>query len=138
MCRRVWRACTESACERRKDAQELGNGRALPRTSTYLLQTQCVCVCILPLVFVGMCCLTCVAYRHQHKQLLHSVVLLAAPLAKRPGLAGGLLATGTLLFSGSLYTMVLTDHRKLGAVTVCFNALNEWGGRESLLMLVSL
>ncbi|KAF1320912.1 putative small membrane protein, partial [Globisporangium splendens] len=52
-----------------------------------------------------------------HYQLLHSVVLLAAPFAKRPALAGGLLATGTLLFSGSLYTMVLTDNRKLGAVT---------------------
>lgn len=51
-------------------------------------------------------------------QLLHSVVLLAAPLAKRPALAGGLLATGTLLFSGSLYAMVLTDQRKLGAITV--------------------
>uniref|UniRef100_K3W8H3 DUF423 domain-containing protein n=1 Tax=Globisporangium ultimum (strain ATCC 200006 / CBS 805.95 / DAOM BR144) TaxID=431595 RepID=K3W8H3_GLOUD len=49
--------------------------------------------------------------------LLHSVVLLAAPFAKRPAVAGGLLATGTLLFSGSLYTMVLTDNRKLGAVT---------------------
>lgn len=53
-------------------------------------------------------------------QLLHSVVLLAAPLSKRPGLAGGLLATGSLLFSGSLYAMVLTDQRKLGAITVRF------------------
>ncbi|GAB9468213.1 hypothetical protein Gpo141_00005535 [Globisporangium polare] len=52
-----------------------------------------------------------------HYHLLHSVVLLAAPLSKRPGLAGGLLATGSLLFSGSLYAMVLTDQRKLGAIT---------------------
>ncbi|RLN96200.1 hypothetical protein BBJ28_00025163, partial [Nothophytophthora sp. Chile5] len=53
-----------------------------------------------------------------HYQLLHSVVLLATPLCKRPGLAGGLIATGTLLFSGSLYAMTLTGQRKLGMVTV--------------------
>lgn len=51
-------------------------------------------------------------------QLAHSVVLLVVPLCKRPALAGGLIATGTLLFSGSLYAMVLSDQRKLGAITV--------------------
>jgi uncharacterized membrane protein YgdD (TMEM256/DUF423 family) len=53
-----------------------------------------------------------------HYQLAHSLVLLAAPLCRRPALAGGLIASGTLLFSGSLYAMVLTDQRKLGAITV--------------------
>ncbi|TMW59538.1 hypothetical protein Poli38472_004607 [Pythium oligandrum] len=52
-----------------------------------------------------------------HYHLIHSVVLLAAPLSKRPGLTGGLITTGTLLFSGSLYTMVLTNERKLGMIT---------------------
>ena len=39
-------------------------------------------------------------------QLVHSAALLAAPFARRPGLAGGLLGAGVLLFSGSLYAMV--------------------------------
>jgi uncharacterized membrane protein YgdD (TMEM256/DUF423 family) len=53
-----------------------------------------------------------------HYQLIHSVVLLATPMCRRPGLAGGLITTGTLLFSGSLYAMTLTGEKKLGAITV--------------------
>ncbi|KAF4318341.1 hypothetical protein BBO99_00005991 [Phytophthora kernoviae] len=52
-----------------------------------------------------------------HYQLLHSVVLLATPMCRKPGLAGGLITTGTILFSGSLYAMTLTGQKKLGAVT---------------------
>ncbi|ETI41056.1 hypothetical protein F441_13636 [Phytophthora nicotianae CJ01A1] len=52
-----------------------------------------------------------------HYQLVHSVVLLATPMCRRPGLAGGLITTGTLLFSGSLYAMTLTQQKKLGMVT---------------------
>ena len=50
-------------------------------------------------------------------QLVHSAALLAAPFARRPTVAGGLLGAGVLLFSGSLYAMVLTGNRKLGAIT---------------------
>lgn len=57
-------------------------------------------------------------------QLIHSVALLAVPLARRPALAGSLMATGMLLFSGSLYALVLTDHKKLGVITVQFNLLS--------------
>lgn len=39
-------------------------------------------------------------------------------MCRRPGLAGGLLATGTMLFSGSLYAMTLTGEKKLGMITV--------------------
>lgn len=54
--------------------------------------------------------------------LLHSVALLALALhALRGGrgvaLAGGLLAAGVLLFSGSLYALVLGGPRWLGPVT---------------------
>ncbi|RMX62782.1 hypothetical protein KXD40_008154 [Peronospora effusa] len=49
--------------------------------------------------------------------LVHSVVLLATPMCRRPGLAGGLIATGTMLFSGSLYAMTLTGEKKLGMIT---------------------
>ena len=52
-----------------------------------------------------------------HYQLLHSAALLAAPFARRPNVAGGLLSACILLFSGSLYAMVLTNNRKLGAIT---------------------
>ncbi|KAF1771891.1 EGF-like domain, extracellular [Phytophthora cactorum] len=45
-------------------------------------------------------------------------VLLATPLCRRPGLAGGLITTGTLLFSGSLYAMTLTQQKKLGIITI--------------------
>ena len=41
--------------------------------------------------------------------LVHSVLMcVAVPLARRPGLSGTLLASGMLLFSGSLYALVLT------------------------------
>ena len=52
-----------------------------------------------------------------HYQLVHSVVMLAVPFCRKPKLAGGLFVAGTMLFSGSLYAMVLTDVRKLGAIT---------------------
>ncbi|KAJ0403442.1 hypothetical protein P43SY_001550 [Pythium insidiosum] len=52
-----------------------------------------------------------------HYQLLHSVALLAVPLSKRPTVSGGLIAGGTLIFSGSLYALVLTNERKLGMIT---------------------
>ncbi|CAI5738959.1 unnamed protein product [Hyaloperonospora brassicae] len=50
-------------------------------------------------------------------QLIHSAVLLATPLCRRPKLAGRLIATGTMLFSGSIYVMVLTGDKRLGMVT---------------------
>jgi uncharacterized membrane protein YgdD (TMEM256/DUF423 family) len=52
-----------------------------------------------------------------HYHLVHSVALLVAsahPRAKVPAL---LFTSGMALFSGSLYAMVLTGHRWLGAVT---------------------
>ncbi|OQS01295.1 hypothetical protein ACHHYP_01362 [Achlya hypogyna] len=52
-----------------------------------------------------------------HYQLIHSVALLAVPFARRPNLAGGLIASGIVLFSGSLYTIVLTEHKRLGMIT---------------------
>ena len=48
--------------------------------------------------------------------LVHSLALLAASSAQASG-ACGLLAAGTLVFSGSLYALVLTGRRGLGAVT---------------------
>mmetsp|Transcript_2526 Transcript_2526/g.3210 ORF Transcript_2526/g.3210 Transcript_2526/m.3210 type:complete len:115 (+) Transcript_2526:199-543(+) len=52
-----------------------------------------------------------------HYQLAHAVVILALPKTKRSGLTTTLFVAGTLLFSGSLYLMVLTGNRKLGIVT---------------------
>ena len=54
--------------------------------------------------------------------LLHSVVLLALALyaawSARPiGLQGGLFLAGIVLFSGSIYLLVLTPARWLGPVT---------------------
>jgi uncharacterized membrane protein YgdD (TMEM256/DUF423 family) len=54
--------------------------------------------------------------------LLHSVVLLALALfAMETGrsmrLTGGLFAAGIVLFSGSIYLLVLTEQRWLGPVT---------------------
>ena len=48
--------------------------------------------------------------------LVHSVALLAAGAAGAP-LAGALFTSGTMLFSGSLYALVLTGQRRFGAVT---------------------
>ncbi len=56
-------------------------------------------------------------------QLIHALALLgtawaAAQWATTPlRVAGWLLAVGTLVFSGSLYALVLSGHRWLGAVT---------------------
>jgi len=56
-------------------------------------------------------------------QMYHALALLAAAWAmgRWPGqpllLAGWCFVAGTLLFSGSLYLLVLTGHRWLGAVT---------------------
>lgn len=68
-------------------------------------------------------------------QLVHALALLfvgaKAPSAPRPGarLAGGLFVAGVLLFSGSLYTLVLTGAPAWGAVTpfggLCF--MTGWG-----------
>jgi uncharacterized membrane protein YgdD (TMEM256/DUF423 family) len=57
-------------------------------------------------------------------QMYHALALLAAFFAARqwpssvlPTLAGWLFIAGTLLFSGSLYLLALTDERRWGAVT---------------------
>jgi len=52
-----------------------------------------------------------------HYQLAHAVAILALPKGKRSGMATTLLFMGTVLFSGSLYMMVLTGNRKLGMIT---------------------
>ncbi len=48
--------------------------------------------------------------------LVHSVMLVIAATQHKP-LATKLFAGGVLLFSGSLYALVLTDQKKLGAIT---------------------
>ena len=56
-------------------------------------------------------------------QLVHALALLGAAWAVAHWsntplrLAGWLLAAGTLIFSGSLYALVLSGHRWLGAIT---------------------
>ena len=57
--------------------------------------------------------------------LVHALALLAVACHPRsPRVAGSLFVAGIVLFSGSLYTMTLTDQRWLGAITplggVCF------------------
>jgi len=53
-----------------------------------------------------------------HYHLLHAVVLLALTSSSHaPGVGGWLIFVGTIIFSGSLYTLVLTDTRWLGAIT---------------------
>lgn len=49
--------------------------------------------------------------------LIHSGVLLLVPFCKRPNLAGTVLSMGMLLFSGSLYALVLTGNRMFGPIT---------------------
>jgi uncharacterized membrane protein YgdD (TMEM256/DUF423 family) len=53
--------------------------------------------------------------------LLHVLALLAVaalgPKVARPGLVAGLFTAGIAIFSGSLYALVLSDVRLLGAVT---------------------
>jgi uncharacterized membrane protein YgdD (TMEM256/DUF423 family) len=51
-----------------------------------------------------------------HYHLLHSVVLLFAA-QQRKDTACNLLAAGTAVFSGSLYLLVLTEKKWLGAIT---------------------
>jgi uncharacterized membrane protein YgdD (TMEM256/DUF423 family) len=51
-----------------------------------------------------------------HYHLVHSVALLVAAYTGRSH-AATLLAAGTGIFSGSLYALVLTGQRKLGAIT---------------------
>lgn len=53
-----------------------------------------------------------------HYHLLHAVVLLVLTASPHPpGLGGWLILAGTIIFSGSLYALVLTDTRWLGAIT---------------------
>jgi uncharacterized membrane protein YgdD (TMEM256/DUF423 family) len=49
-------------------------------------------------------------------QLVHALVLLTVPALGSPA-AGWAFLAGTVIFSGSLYLLVLTDIRWLGAVT---------------------
>jgi uncharacterized membrane protein YgdD (TMEM256/DUF423 family) len=69
---------------------------------------------------------TAARYHLIHALALGLVAVLAAQLpgSKLPRVAGVLFVAGTLLFSGSLYVMALTNARALGAVTpfggVCF------------------
>ena len=69
---------------------------------------------------------TAVTYQMYHAIALVLVALLSATgLSRRLlGVAGGLFLAGILLFSGSLYLLVLTDIRWVGPVTpiggVCF------------------
>ena len=50
--------------------------------------------------------------------MFHALALgLVAAHPGQPKLAGGLFLAGLLLFSGSLYTLVLTEQRWLGAIT---------------------
>lgn len=48
--------------------------------------------------------------------LAHSLAVLVAAQSNR-GLAAGLFTAGITLFSGSLYALVLTGQRKIGAIT---------------------
>mmetsp|Transcript_27482 Transcript_27482/g.48580 ORF Transcript_27482/g.48580 Transcript_27482/m.48580 type:complete len:87 (+) Transcript_27482:222-482(+) len=72
--------------------------------------------------------------------LFHSLAMLAVPFtiqAKKDvtssSKAGWLFAAGIVLFSGSLYAMVLTNQRKLGAITP-IGGLCLIGGWVSLAM----
>mmetsp|Transcript_4632 Transcript_4632/g.8803 ORF Transcript_4632/g.8803 Transcript_4632/m.8803 type:complete len:123 (+) Transcript_4632:27-395(+) len=51
----------------------------------------------------------------------HSLAMMLVPMTPAPKVAsprsGWIFATGIILFSGSLYAMVLTGNRKLGAIT---------------------
>ncbi|KYR02272.1 hypothetical protein DLAC_01103 [Tieghemostelium lacteum] len=49
--------------------------------------------------------------------LLHSFATVLAPFSSSPLLVGSLFTAGTILFSGSLYGMVLTEKKKLGPIT---------------------
>jgi uncharacterized membrane protein YgdD (TMEM256/DUF423 family) len=59
-----------------------------------------------------------VTYQALHTLALFASALLALHHPSRPlSIAGWLFVTGILLFSGSLYTLTLTDLRGLGMVT---------------------
>ena len=62
------------------------------------------------------------AVQYQMWQAIGLIALAAAPL-DRIGRAAALIAAGTLIFSGSLYGMALTELRWLGAVTPVGGAL---------------
>ena len=50
--------------------------------------------------------------------LIHSAIFLyVSNLPKNRNLIGGLFLGGIILFSGSLYTLVLTEKKKLGMIT---------------------
>lgn len=51
-----------------------------------------------------------------HYHLLHSAVILAAAQSNK-GVAAAFFTAGVTIFSGSLYALVLTGQRKLGAIT---------------------
>ena len=59
----------------------------------------------------GLHCSRSVSLRQYH--LLHSVVLLAVPLARRPALVGTLLTTGMAGFCGSLYYTGASEDRSV-------------------------
>lgn len=59
---------------------------------------------------------TAVRYQAWHALALLGLVALPEG-ARRVGLAAALLAAGTIVFSGSLYVLVLTGPRWLGAIT---------------------
>eukprot|EP00753_Platysulcus_tardus_P010825 PLAT3085.1.p1 GENE.PLAT3085.1~~PLAT3085.1.p1 ORF type:complete len:124 (-),score=17.72 PLAT3085.1:37-387(-) len=50
-------------------------------------------------------------------QMYHALAMMLVPWARRPALAGGAFLTGSVLFSGSLYGLVLLDDRRLGPIT---------------------
>jgi len=53
-----------------------------------------------------------------HYHFIHSLALIAVSLSpKSPQLAGYLFLAGNVLFSGSLYLLVLTRFKKLGIIT---------------------
>ncbi len=62
---------------------------------------------------------TGVRYQMYHALALFGVSVLAAhtPGSALPRIAGWLFVTGIVLFSGSLYVLVLTNQRWMGAVT---------------------
>ncbi len=66
---------------------------------------------------------TAVQYQFYHAG---AIGLAAVALDRNAGTACGLFTAGTVLFSGSLYALTLTKHRKLGIITpfggLCFIA----------------
>lgn len=52
--------------------------------------------------------------RGNNYHLLHSILLAAAPLARKPQLVGALAGSGILLFSGSCYAVALLEDRSYG------------------------